>query len=560
MPDKTRIEDFGDYIPGARKDPAVQRLDDGLRTDPQFRLALPKSWPAPHWATIAKDHEAAGIPRERLAFMRALRDELRKPDGRFYEHLASTNGRRPGLRASALAVFEGKIGVSEALSRIEEANRFVGVRCHHLTTLYTEIGHLRDLHDFTAVMTSGDWPEEWIVSGRRRPYRVRATGPTLRAAARNLLPKLEEAAAAEEKRANSGSSEYLQRSFIPGALESEDGTKQYGVWRRAPGGSLIRVISCSDMSETQHAVLHRRAEIEEAWRRWKKLPDMRRPENRPRQPPTERGTDNPDIFTARYRFRGVQFGNWVENSRRRRDLIDTSLALDDLALVLDWPVESLPLNGRLALAFGARGMGGRRRARAHYEPLQKVIAISKPTGPGSLAHEWFHALDHKGGLPEDAPPEAAEKSVVFGTEQLTGKSDNPAGAAPPNLQTALTEYGNALHRSGMFGRSKVLDERRSKRSKYWSTTIEMAARAFEAWVVRELRRRGVKNDYLANVKSIDEWKPDSELGHEYPYPTAEELEELAPYISAIADAGRAASRRPTGIDSAAMPELLRATG
>lgn len=49
------------------------------------------------------------------------------------------------------------------------------------------------------------------------------------------------------------------------------------------------------------------------------------------------------------------------------------------------------LNGRLALAFGARGGG---KAIAHYEPVRKVINITKLRGAGSLAHEFGHALDH----------------------------------------------------------------------------------------------------------------------------------------------------------------------
>lgn len=55
----------------------------------------------------------------------------------------------------------------------------------------------------------------------------------------------------------------------------------------------------------------------------------------------------------------------------------------------DWQIS---LNGRLAMAIGARGAGG--SAKAHYEPVERVINITKMKGGGSLAHEWFHAFDN----------------------------------------------------------------------------------------------------------------------------------------------------------------------
>lgn len=66
-------------------------------------------------------------------------------------------------------------------------------------------------------------------------------------------------------------------------------------------------------------------------------------------------------------------------------------SLHDLADVLNVPDKSAFLNGRLGLAFGARGMG---KAAAHYEPGEVAINLTKGNGPGALAHEWFHSLDN----------------------------------------------------------------------------------------------------------------------------------------------------------------------
>ncbi|MEK9231620.1 hypothetical protein, partial [Escherichia coli] len=69
-------------------------------------------------------------------------------------------------------------------------------------------------------------------------------------------------------------------------------------------------------------------------------------------------------------------------------------SLMDMADVLKVPAKALSLNGRLGLAFGARGKGGKNAAAAHYEPGQVAINLTKGNGAGSLAHEWFHALDN----------------------------------------------------------------------------------------------------------------------------------------------------------------------
>ena len=194
----------------------------------------------------------------------------------------------------------------------------------------------------------------------------------------------------------------------------------------------------------------------------------------------------------------------MENPRRRKDLIETSEALSDLARVLGWPERALSLGGRLGLAFGARGEGGPRRTRAHYEPLQRVIAISKPSGPGTLAHEWFHALDHHAMLTAGGHGYASEQ-----------KSGLAAGTALVDLIAALSAYGAAFGNGALAGRSARLDRRRPRSKPYWSTMRELAARAFEAWVVDRLARLGVRNDYLVNFVPAEEWTGKTDLDQGY---------------------------------------------
>ncbi|MGI5085846.1 LPD1 domain-containing protein [Treponema putidum] len=97
-----------------------------------------------------------------------------------------------------------------------------------------------------------------------------------------------------------------------------------------------------------------------------------------------------------FNLRDVQSGNWVlkdpESAKWHVDRMTEAFA--DLCDVTGIPDNLVSLNGRLAIAIGARGTGGEGAAKAHYEPIQRVINITKMKGGGSLAHEWFHAFDN----------------------------------------------------------------------------------------------------------------------------------------------------------------------
>lgn len=108
-------------------------------------------------------------------------------------------------------------------------------------------------------------------------------------------------------------------------------------------------------------------------------------------------------FMEVFGFRGVEFGNWNNQQERQELLNDAYDGLLDLAEVMDVPPRAISLNGELALAFGARGHG-LSGARAHYELDKVVINLTKMNGAGSLAHEWFHALDHYFGRQDGKAP------------------------------------------------------------------------------------------------------------------------------------------------------------
>lgn len=275
------------------------------------------------------------------------------------------------------------------------------------------------------------------------------------------------------------------------------------------------------VAEARDYVKNNRAELLEKLNKLREQSreEQRNASNRDRTgPERHEGDVTPEAFSDAFGFRGVQFGNYVEGPRRQSDLNRAYDSLMDMADVLKVPAKALSLNGRLGLAFGARGKGGKNAAAAHYEPDQVAINLTKGNGAGSLAHEWFHALDNYFGQHDIAK----DGNVVSGDNFMTrwnGKAY--ASAEHPvrrEVHDAFKGVVNAVNKSGMVDRARRLDEVRSK--PYWSTDIEMAARAFERYVQDKAKAAGVENDFLVNIRKADDHgSPDT-----YAYPTNEELD------------------------------------
>ncbi|MGT8332723.1 LPD38 domain-containing protein [Escherichia coli] len=251
--------------------------------------------------------------------------------------------------------------------------------------------------------------------------------------------------------------------------------------------------------------------------------EQRNATNRDRTGPEHRKGDvSPEQFSDAFGFRGVQFGNYVEGPRRQADLNRAYDSLHDLADVLNVPTKALSLNGRLGLAFGARGKG---KAAAHYEPGEVAINLTKGNGPGALAHEWFHSLDNYFGRYDVSTDGKITSGGDYMTEaQRAGrvfKDGRYVDAEYPVRQEVYDAFKGvmkAINSSDMLRRSELLDGVRSK--PYWSTDVEMAARAFERYVQDKARMAGVENDYLVNIRKADDHgQPDT-----YAYPTNAELD------------------------------------
>ena len=180
-----------------------------------------------------------------------------------------------------------------------------------------------------------------------------------------------------------------------------------------------------------------------------------------------------DLATT-FGFRGIQFGNWTNDADRQAALNQAYDAFMDLADILGVSPKALSLAGELGIAFGARGGGS---ALAHYEPDEIVINLTKTKGAGSLAHEWWHALDNYFSRQGNIP-------MGFVTSNPTeAKMREEMRAAWQGVVKAVkgTEYA----------------KRSMAQGDYWGRMLEMTARLFGEWTVYELAKTGRTNHFLS---------------------------------------------------------------
>lgn len=137
-----------------------------------------------------------------------------------------------------------------------------------------------------------------------------------------------------------------------------------------------------------------------------------------------------------YGLREVQSGNWVlkDPNSAKFHVEQTAAAMSDMADMLGIDAAHLGLGGRLAMAFGARGTGGKNAALAHYEPVHRVINLTKLGGGGSLGHELFHSFDNL--LPSLVNGTAGTKEE-FGTA-------NPDHFPPGSVRDAFVKVRSAI--------------------------------------------------------------------------------------------------------------------
>lgn len=283
------------------------------------------------------------------------------------------------------------------------------------------------------------------------------------------------------------------------------------------------------------------------------------------EPPGREGPEPPTgsdaELVSHFGLRGVQHGNYMTEADRTHHARQAFVALHDLADILEMPVSSIAYNGRLGLAFGARGSG---RALAHYEPSLHVINLTRDKGGGSLAHEWGHFFDHmlaqqstsksvKSQLASDLRPEGFEadddKRLQVAFTSLVaamheGPSDTDSATRRKQLEyTARFGYGtrkaSAKRDLSVFNHTQF-KANSALAGAYWERPHEMFARAFEVYVGDKLASKGRSNNYLVAARKTKKANAvNEETGEHFSvYPQGDERKRINDAFDAFFDVAR----------------------
>lgn len=490
-----RIEDFGEKILGARKDmwgkyraAMTSELPADVRS-----ITLSQYFPEPNYeAAIAK-----GITTEQLAIVKALRDSLPV---------------KPQRPARAAQWVEGLKAARETANQVLQHPEMVNLfketdktdAIHNRVAFYLELGYPA----FTKAKEYSLRPGNFLMFNGQRfnePQKI------------YLLERGYKRVAGSQNRAEMVA---LARKMLAQSAAPAKAPTKLDVYQRRDTGEIIigKKIATGKFIDLKGGfervkdafdfLTQNQAHLEALLAEKRKIYPVRRDTNAPRVGKEYRPAGTvitPERFSQEFGFRGVQFGNWVEQERRAQDLNNAYDALLDMADIIRIPARAVSLDGTLGLAFGARGKANEL---AHYERGQVVINLNKKNGAGSLGHEWWHALDNY-------------FSRQDGQNEMTSENPKANSALRPEMKEAYQGVLTAIMDT-FYGRSKNLDALRSK--PYWSTRTEMTARAFESYLIYKAKQEGHSNDYLANIVN-----PEAYLGgkERFPYPTDTEMPAIA---------------------------------
>jgi DNA repair protein RadC len=314
-----------------------------------------------------------------------------------------------------------------------------------------------------------------------------------------------------------------------------------------------KLIEFDDLKEARDFKNNQNEKLVELWEAVKAQENVNKADVRPKEALPRTGKDHregKDItaeeFKDAFGFRGVQFGNWVKQGSGKNDrqgFVNQAYdAFMDLSEIIGVPPMALSLNGDLGIAFGARGKS---KAMAHFEPNTNVINLTKMSGAGTLAHEWFHALDNyfhkqRGEFSNDLEPfltYAPESHYTDGTHRIRADVYESESFKKSNknlnwekaktglrneIADAFTNLVKVLQASNMQQRARKIDQGKSGKD-YWGTAIEVAARSFENYAVKKMNDAGYNNGFLAQFTLIEDYKLADTT---YPYHLPSEMESI----------------------------------
>ena len=504
------IQDVGEKLEGAKK--FTYTLKESLSDDIDVSaVPLSQSFPQPNYEKLVE----SGVKPQTAAMIAVMRAEIPTKPQKGYK-VKSWTEQVSMIRGFANDLLSNKISVDDVINQARKISNFENLP--DILNIADQINpaRIRDLGSFR--LAKRFWG---LYEGKRDITKWEVTTPNIKSntdywsKTKHFDTKEEALNYIRDQVTKTGDDTVENgKTYTKFDIWTQRGEEGVFVGKKIAANKFIVLKNLPSLKEARQFVSEHNAELVEQLKEKKQTKDVRRAENNERVGKDYRNGKNVTAaeFGDAFGFRGVQFGNWVNNDRRQQDLNNAYDGLMDLADVLNIPPKAIGLNGELGLAFGARGSGGVDPAAAHYESGQVVINLTKNHGAGSLAHEWWHAVDNYFGK--------QEKSGYL-TEAYSGRNPYQVRQEVYQAWTGITE---AIKKETQLAKRSAMKDRNRARD-YWSTVIEMTARSFERYVIGKLEDQGYSNDYLANIIPESVWEADAKIeDSDYAFPLQSEMD------------------------------------
>lgn len=323
-----KIEDFGEKIGGARKD-VWSGFKEKMAEAENLNVAvepLARSWPEPDYEKLIE----AGVDPWTVSFVRAARDMIPRKPAKSWK-LKGWAEQVKVLRDFASGLLNDRIDQADLKAKLEkypDLNTKIGGKI----AMYGAVGHGQSLKELsfgeqTYSMLGGvyfDKPRSfWEVTKAQAATAWSNMPKTLvRADTRDeALAKFKasfkpsEAADAAKKKSGP--------KFTIYSMRGAEGPK-YRIGVKIGSDYVDLRTGIADVKEARRIVAEEADQLQEKLEAMRTIPNERRDENAPRLGADHRsGADvSPEQFAETFGFRGVEFGNWVEQGRRKQDLND----------------------------------------------------------------------------------------------------------------------------------------------------------------------------------------------------------------------------------------------
>lgn len=239
-------------------------------------------------------------------------------------------------------------------------------------------------------------------------------------------------------------------------------------------------------------------------------------------PPRGLSYNNVDSIVKQFKLKGIAFGNWVTIEDRINYLQALFIAFYDLNKVLRFS-SNVGIGGNLAVTFGDRGIP---HSLAHYRPGENLININRyergedskllrflsTGGIHSFAHEYGHFLDYFAGSVFDPHPSYFPLSNGRSLARYRTGINSPIRKKMDDIleKTIWKKPGVKLSRYYISLIDKI--SKTENLGDYWIRRNELFARAFEVYVMYELKAMGIKNEFLTKTRYVSwAYVPESQL-------------------------------------------------